>query len=326
MALYSGARFRAGHQGYLLYGEQAAELVGYDDVADPTLQTSPATAVGVVSWPSRDRAENFQGLDGIGSSKQIAQNPGRREYSASIPRIRFADGTFFGYAIRDRTGLDDADKVKGLQLLLLEYGIDSAFGASDLYGYQLLDSLINTARIEYAENQPVTGTADVWPRVALPITTGQTAVIPSGQILLWHHATWSIGGTDYKPILTRASVGINNGLVREGTRMQMGVGASELKISRTAYYTGPSLETLQVSVGLRDALPASLNNIADWGTMTLYAQQPGTGAGLATFTVELDMNYLNRESQQQAEAGNQLSWSADIASIGIAVTSGVTGA
>jgi hypothetical protein len=141
---------------------------------------------------------------------------------------------------------------------------------------------------------------------------------------MWHHTTWDIGGTDYKPILSRASVAINNALVREGTRMQMGTGATELKISRTPYYIGPGVETLQVSFGLRDQMPSTLNNITDWGSVKLRAEQPGVGAGRAFVQIELDMNYLNRNSQQQAEATAQLSWSVDMASIGCEITSGVT--
>jgi len=143
--------------------------------------------------------------------------------------------------------------------------------------------------------------------------------------MLWCWASWTIAGTDYKPILNRVSISVSNQLTREGMRNQLGaLGTGELAISRTPLGIFPQYEKVQVSYGLRDRLPAALEASADWGAVTLYAEQPGTGASRKWLKVVISNNYLNRYSQNQTQSNQPLTLTADTSSRVISVTYGAS--
>lgn len=322
MALYDGAHYRAAHQGYAHFAAQAAQLVAVNSLADPSVQSSIVTPVGVCQFPGLDWAEGIRDLEGIGLSKDMAKLPGRREYTGRF-NIEVADGTFLEYAIRNRTAPGTVGTIKGLQLLALEIGTDTLFG--DGMARQCLDSLINTLQVTVAENQNVQAQVEVWPMVIIPQPTPQTAVLPDADVLIWSHLEWDIGGTDYHSLLSRVQLTVNNNLVRQGMRKQMAaLGASEPWISRTPYYIGPSIEKITVSYGLHDQLPATLHDSSDWGTVTLRAEQPGTGAGRKYLQIVIDTSYINRFSQQNVPANQMLTFSTDVSAIGVSIGAGET--
>lgn len=315
MALFNAANYRAAHQGYAFYQAQGSQLVQPNATSDPSLQSIAKNWIGPVDFPGLNRNENFNPIEAIGSSRDMGFFPGRREADAGV-RIQVADASFLEYAIRNRTDPDAAGTIKGLQMLAMEIGTWDDFG--DGYAWQLLDSLINTTQITFAENSPVTATADLWPIVALEQPTPKSTItVPDANLLIWPHSGFDIAGTDYHPIVSRAQISINNGLRRVGTRQQSGALGSELEISRTPYAIIPTLEKLRVSYQLHDNVPDSLRTTADWGTVTMSATHPN---GTHDLQIQIDQNYLNREGQQQTGANNILQFSADSASRAITIT------
>jgi len=323
MGLYGSGNFRAAHQGYAHYKLQTSRLVAMSAVADPSLQGTVNTAIGVCSLPALNRDEGIRDVEGIGASRDLAKVPGLRTYTMQT-RIEVANGTFLTYAIRDRSDPDKAGTVGGLQLLTIETGTDPAFG--DGYAEQALDCLINSLSLDIAENQNLVADVEIWPAVALEQPSPATIVLPAADVLYWSNLTVKdAGGTDYHSILSRASVRVQNGLQRRGMRQQFGaLGTAELAISRTCYKIVPLLEKLTLSYGLHDRLPSALRDTDDWAAVTLRAEAAGTGAGRKYVQVVVDHNYLNRQGRQQAPANQMLTWTVDTASYAVAITSGVT--
>lgn len=322
MALYTGANFRSGQQAYAHFKAQDAKIITPNTIADPAVQSSINTPIGVMPYPGSDRSEGVRGIESIGAGREVAIVPGRREYGLRA-RISVADGTFLTHAVRKHAAPATAGTVKGLQLLTFEVGTDTVY--SDSFAFQHIDSLINTLRLDYAEGQEVTADVDLWSMVEIPQPTPQTAVMAAADVLIWQHMSVTVGGEDYHNILSRVSVTVNNRLLREGMRQQYAaLGATEPAISRAAYYIGPGVEQVQVSYGLRDTLPAALLDSDDWGAVTLRAEQPGTGAGRKFLQVVINHSYISRFGRQQAPAGSLLTYTADTQSRIVAITAGVT--
>ncbi|MGD9497968.1 MAG: hypothetical protein AB7Y46_16815 [Armatimonadota bacterium] len=324
MALYSGAQYRMGFQGYMAWKLQTGHLVAPDATADPAPAADVNNVLGFFELPSRNYSEGLQQIDSAGFMRMVAEVAGRREASVGT-RVYVADGTFLQYAVRNHADPDAPGTEKGLQLLTLEYGSLAEFGAAQAWADQGLDTLFNSLRIDYAEGQPLVATLDLWPTVVLRDVTARTsAVDPTTPVLHWVHCHWDVLGTDYHPIWAGTNIAISNGCDRHGCRQQFGAIGAELNISRTPYRIMPGLETLQVSHRWRDKLPSALRNTDDWGTLTLRAEQPGTGAGRRYFEVTIDHNYLNQDTGQQARAGQPQMWSTNTLSRAITITSGLT--
>lgn len=316
----------AGAETYLHFKAQTSRLVTPTTVADPAAQTSIITPVGVASFPGTTFGEGFRPVEGIGDSRDQGFVPGVREYGARI-RAEIADGAFLAHAIRSRLtsagAMTAGGLYKGMQLLTLEAGIDPAF--DDAHNYQFIDGMINSLRLDIAENQNVVADMDVWAAVALTANTGQTPVLAPADVLYWSELTFSIGGTDYKPLLSRVSINVSNSLRRIGQRNQMGALGSELAISRTPLSINPGQEKLQLSYGLYDRAPAAMG-LGDWGTITARAEQPGTGAGRKFLQIVISHAHRDRLEGQQATAGNWITYNLTAASRQIAITSGVSSA
>lgn len=324
MPLYTSPNYRVGMQGYLAYAPQAAAYCGPAVILDPAVVGSVNNFVGPCDNPGWQLSEGTRPVQGIGESLDVGVVDGRREFSMST-RLQIANAQILTQAIRAHTEPDVAGSVKGLPRLTIETGADAAFADADL-AYQGLDALCNSLRIEYAENQPVQADMEFWPIARIPQPTPQspwnTGGYPSGQILVWQHMTWSFGGTDYKNILSRASITLNNNLERVGSRAMLGVGASELNISRTPYAIVPKLESLQVQYTLYDQIPNAVTR--NLGAVTLYAVQPGVGAGRNYLQVVITNNLLSQRSQTQGPANQMMMFSASTASYAIAITAGQT--
>lgn len=322
MAIYTDAKYRVGFQGYFAYGAQAAAICTPQLITDPAAQTA-GTIAGPCALPGVDTSHNVRPLEAIGAGKAQYLMVGRRDHSLRT-QIMVADGAFLAYAIRSHSGAVGAGTRKGLQLLTCEVGTDVNIG--DAIADNAIDCLINSLRIEYAEGQPMTADIEIWPTIIVPQTTPKTApAAPGADVLLWQHCTWTVGSTDYKPILSRASFSINNSLQRNGIRPHLAdVTSVEPALSRAAYSIEPGIEQVQVSYTLKDRLPAALREVDDWGTVTMRAEQPGTGAGRRFAQIVLSHAVLNRHALGQTPAGQMLSWSVDQAGYTIAITSGVT--
>ena len=322
MALYANAIYRGAHEGYLFYGNQASKLVASNAVADPVAQAT-ATCVGIGPFPSVTNSHNQQPVQGIGSGRVIAYVPGRREATIRASQLQFADGTFLLNAVRNHAAPSTAGTVKGLRLFTCEYGTDTAYANS--LAEQGIDCLMNTMRFDAAENQPLSADVEIWPQCIITQSTPKTApAVAASDILLWQYLSWSIGGTDYHPILARVSVSVSNNLSREGMRQKTLSGGNEIAISRTPYVIVPHIETIQVQYTLRDRLPSTLRTAENWGAVTIRAEQTGTGAGRDYFQAVITNNFLNTESFQQAAANQQLSFTVDVPADAIALTAGVT--
>ncbi len=322
MGLYANAEYRVGFQGYLKYKTQAGLLVPTTQVVDPSIQPGVDTVVGPCQLPAWNINDNFSPVEGIGSAKDVGQHPGRRECDIRT-QLFVANGELLEWAVRDHTTTPvDVSTVKGLKLLCLEIGTDADYG--DEYAKQALDALFSSLRVECAENQKVTADMEWWAVGMIDATPDTSVGVPESDVLIWQYITWDINGTDYKPILSRVTVSVNNTLERVGSRNQLGATGSEEEISRTPYGIRPKMEKLQVQYGLHDKLPDALLTGADWGTVTLHAEQPGAGAGRKRLDIEIDANYLNRRGQGQVGANNMLTFTADTASHGITIDGSAT--
>ncbi|MEA3400824.1 MAG: hypothetical protein U9R79_06195 [Armatimonadota bacterium] len=319
MAQYADAVYRVGYQGYLAYLAETAKVLTPASEADPSEQTCTSVA-GYIEKPQHQTTEGLQEIDAVGEMRTVTTVVGRRESSVGT-RVLVADGTFLEYAVRDHATPTGAGTVHGLPLLALEYGAATDWG----YGYarQGIDCLFNGLRLQYAENQPVVATVDVWPECVIE-ATGQAASTPTAAILHWCHCSWTIGGTDYYPIMAGYTLNIANGLQRVGMRKQFGAVGSELAISRTPLKIQPTLEKLQTQLRLRDKLPAELKGTDDWGVLTVRAEEPGSGAGRQYLEISIDHNLLNNNVGEQAPAGQLLMWSVTPLSYVITIDAGVT--
>lgn len=315
MALFTGANYKVGFQGYMKFSDQGARLVLPHTITSPGEQAA-ATLVGPCQLPGWNRNDNFRPVEGIGSAKDLAQVPGRRECDFRT-QLLVADGTILQRAIRTHAIPGTAGTAKGLRLMTVEIGTDSDY--DDQYAIQSLDSLFSSLRLEYAENQMLTADMEFWCTAFVDATPDASVGAPASDVLLWQYLTWTVGVTDYKPILSRVSVSVNNTLERVGSRNQIGELGSEDPISRTPYSIVPKMEKLQVQYGLHDDLPTDLVDSDDWGTVTLYAATPD---GTRDLTIEIEASYLNRRGQGQTGANNMLTFTADTASHGITITPG----
>jgi len=323
MALYTSAQYRAGHQGYVAWKAQTAQLVYPHTITDPSLQSGLTNVFGPCSLPSEDITENVTEVRGVGSSMALGHVPGRREINLAL-RGNVADATLLAHAFRNRTTPSASGRNKGLTRLCLETGTDNVFG--DGIGAQHLDAVINSLSFRSAEGQPITFDMNIMSMVALPQPSPQTDVTaPDGDVLIWAHQSFGVGGTDYHPILAGVDFSIDNGVQRQGCRQQFGaLGTTELAISRTPESLTPTAETLRFSVRLHDDLPTAMRDTDSWGAVTLRWEQAGTGAGRRYLQLVIDYNYVNRRGRQQADANGLLSWSCDIASRAVAMTTGTT--
>ena len=324
--LYTNGQYRVGGEGYLTAAAQPSALVLPTALADPSPRTGVTSLLGFCDLPSRQKAESLQPVETIGMMRVAAHNVGQRTYQLGVSRVLVADGTWLAYAVRNHQDPDAPGTVRGLQLITYEYGTTSEYGAAVGWAEQALDGLINSLRLSYQEGQPVTANLDIWPAVILEGVTPQVSVgVPGFAPLHWVNCTWMIDGVDYKPILAGTDITITNNLIRHGMRNQLGALGSELAISRTAYAITPGPENLQVRHRFRDDLPAALRGTADWGTLTLRAEQPGTGAGRPFFQVAIDHNYLDVRGGDAANARTPQMWSTTNLAYAIELTAGLTG-
>jgi hypothetical protein len=322
MALYAPT-YRVGYAGHFAYKAQEAALVGPTVIADPSAVASVTTLLGYSRLPGWTQNENYQPLESIGSMRGLGKIPGRRECSINTS-ILVSDATFFPFCIRDHSDPDKTGTVNGLPLMTYEFGTPTDYGAQ-AWSKQGLDGLVNSFGFDFAENQPLTANLDIWP-TAFIAGAGQAAAVPATPVLHWVNSTFIVGSTDYQSIIERVSFRANNGLIRQGCRAQMGADGSELAISRTPFAILPGVESLQVSYSFKDALPASLLTSADWGTTTLRAEQPGTGAGRVFAQVAIAHQYLNRFGGQQGQPRQPITWTGDTLAYAVTVTGGLTSA
>jgi hypothetical protein len=324
MALYADGLINAGHQGYGFWAAQAAELVALDSITDPALQSGVSTPMGLMAFPGAQITDNFQAIETIGSSRDVSEQPGRREVTLNS-RIQIADGTFLLNALRDRTKLDDAAYRLGLPLFTAETGVGSDFGAGGSWANQYVDCLIDSLRIDFREGQPVNAEVQIMAMCELAQTSPQALAIANGDVLMWTHLSWIVDSVDYRSILSETSVQINNGCQRTGIRnIYLDGGGDELAISRTPLKIVPMIEKASVDFGFYDRLPAALNSTADLGTLTMRAEQPGSGAGRNYLQIAIDHNYLNRRNLAQVPANQIMRRTFNFASYGVVITAGQT--
>ena len=321
--LFTGGDIHAGHQATGFYKAETAQLVSMQAVADPALQTGVTTPMGLMTFPGSQITNNFQAIETIGSSLDVGQQPGRQEVGLNT-RIQIANGEFLLNALRDRTKLSTAGYNMGLPWFCAECGIGSDFGAS-AWAYQYLDCLIDSLRLDYREGQPVSADVQMLAMCRLAQASPGAMSVANASVLMWTHLSWVVGTIDYRPILSECGVQINNNVQRTGIRNLMySAGTTELAISRTCYKMVPLLEKVTVNFGLYDRIPSALDTVSDWGTLTMRAEVPGTGAGRNFFQVAISHNFLNRTNRQQTPANQIMRWTGDNAAYGIAITAGAT--
>jgi len=307
MSVYTNGVFRPAHTGYLTYATQAAALNAVDAVGAAAAVAGLTTPVGICDFPQMTQNDNVQPAQGISSPQADAEILGRREVNANV-RLQVASSAFVAGAFRNKTDPDAAGLVNGLQLFTLEAGSETAYG--DGMADQLLDCLFNSLRLEFAENQPLTATADVWGICKVPNDTPQADVDVSAltDLFLWQHLTWMSGGVDYKPILSRGSFGVNNNLERIGSRPQIGARGSENALSRCAYSLKPHKEMLQLQLSLRDELPSSISsNLGPW---YFKWTNPNNSTWLQ---IALDNVYINRAGSTDSNANSLINYTVDFA-------------
>jgi hypothetical protein len=328
MALYGGAKYNAGYMGYMRATNQASQLCPITQITDPALQTmSGATLIGPGGQPSYQINENQGFVDTIGSGRSEGQYPGRRECQFG-QRIEVADATFLTLGLRSHTvpGTRATGFVNGLQLFTAEFGVASDY-ADTSWAMQGIDCLMNSVRMEFAENQAATAQVDVWPICLLEQTSPAAKGLPTYRVpITWQTISWMVGGVDYKPLLAGLSVGWQNGLQRVGVRNVLGTGGVEYAISRTCNEIIPGLEVLQMQARLHGRLPAGgLAAVGSGiGAFTIYGEVPGFGAGRPCVTIVITYNYLRTVGGQEAQANAVLGFTADYAARYIAVTPGLT--
>ncbi len=327
MALYGSAAYRSGAQGYVTSKAQAAALVASNATADPAAQTGVNDLIGFVDNPSAQRDEGIQPVQAPGSMRTICHTRGVRTYGINA-RFLVGDGAFVTYAGRDHADPDKAGTVMGLPLRTYEFGATSEFGAAQADAEQALDGLINSLLLEYREGQPISATVDIWPSVVLEAADGVTAKTTytpmSCPVLHWCHLEWDVGGVDYHNILKGCTFSLNNNLIRDGVRKQLGAIGSEERISRTPYIIKPGVEDVGLRHSWRDKLPASLRSGSDWSTLTMRAEEPGAGAGRRYLQVVIAHNFLQRWSREGSDARNMMTWAGDSLSYECTLTAGTT--
>lgn len=320
----SGLQFRSGHMTTAFCKPYTGDrLIMPETTSDPAVQAGISNIIGTMPSPGVSITNNFGDVQTIGSARDVAKWAGRKEVTIQN-RIQLSDPRFMLYCVRDHTNPGKAGTIQGLPLLAFEIGTGSEFGAA-AEANQYLDCLINTWRLDFAEGQPVSLDTGIFAMCELPVASPQGRNPADGVILLWHHASWIVNGYDYKPWLSRIGLQGSNTVTREGTRNQYGeLGPNELAISRTPLGLVPHYETIAANYGLRDQLPAALRNSADWGAVTLYAEQPGTGSNRRWLKIVIDHNHMNNENRNQTQANQPLSFTADTSSRVVTITAGLT--
>jgi len=339
MGLYTGAAYRAAYQGYIKAAKQTQKVVAIDAGQDPEMPAVDTT-LGLCQLPGWDVTENMQAVESIGSMRDVSYVPGRREATIRT-RILVSDFSLFAnarpnesdrsyVAIRNHSDPDATGLVNGLQLVALELG--SGKGYSNPFAKGAVDALLNTLRFTFGENQPVTAETEFWPIALLDLEapTQDTHEVPTGnaaQPLIWQQLQWTVGSTDYKPILASVSVAITNNLQRTGVRnliFDQTDTTVEEAISRTPFAIVPDLEKLQVTYQLHDKLPAALAKTSDWGQVVLRAEQPGSGAGRCYLQVTISHHFLNRQGMGEVPAGQPITFTADVAAFAVQIDAGLT--
>lgn len=327
MALFSGADYRSGAQGYVYSKAQTGRLVASNATSDPSVQTGVSELLGFADNPSAQRNEGMEPVTVPGSMRVVTHTRGQRTHQLNV-RMLVGDGSFLTYAARDHADPDKAGTVMGLPLRTYEYGVSQDYGTSQSDAEQALDALINSLNIEIREGQPLQASADIWPAVILDDTDGVTAKatgsVMSDPVLHWVHLDWEVGGTDYHPILSGTTISLNNTLQRVGVRKQIGAAGSEEKISRTPYYIKPGPEMLGLRHDWKDKLPSSLRNTDDWSTLTARAEEPGEGPGRRYVQIAIAHNYLQRWSRQASNARSMMTWNGENLSYELSITEGTT--
>lgn len=323
MSLYTGTTFRTGSFGYTAWAAQAAQLVAnYNDQGDPdvAMQAGVTTLLGIAPVPAFEINDNIMPVEGAGYHQDWNEIPRRRECSFR-QAVQIQDGTFLANAIRSDTYVGGKD---GLPLFTIEQG----WTDENPYRIQGVDCLINSLSLNVQETQFVTADLDIWPMAVIresPTTqTSFPAYTPPEDVLRWEQLSWTstVTGTsvDLKPCLQNLRFSVSNTLSREGMRKRLTDGATpavELAISRTPREILPGLEKLQLAYTLYD-LPTSLSpaNPKDWGTVVLLAQNADASK---TLRITIDHHYCTRIGQQQANAGDILTFTADVAAMGVVI-------
>lgn len=326
MALYT-PQYRMGAQGYMTSKAQAGLLVAATATEDPSAVAGVTDLIGFVDNPSAQRNEGLEPVQTPGSMRVVTHTAGQRTYSVNT-RFLVGDGAFIAYAARDHADPDKIGTVMGLPLRTYEWGATSEFGADQADAEQALDGLINSLSIEYREGAPLTSTVDIWPSVILDDDDGvvaQASYTPmTGPVLHWVHLQWLVGGVDYHSILSGCRLQIQNSLQRICTRGQRGASGAEEKISRTAYSIKPGPEMLGLQPSWHDKLPKALRRTGDWSTLTMLAEEPGSGAGRRYLQVAIAHNYLQQWARQASDARGPMTWNSDTLSYELTITHGTT--
>lgn len=323
MAIYGAGHFRVGFQHYVKYLEQSVRSVLPGTIADPAALTCN-TVVGLASLPSASTNDNLAPVEAVGSARDLAYVPGRRECELSM-RIQVSNAAFLQNVIRNHAL---PGNYKGMKYIALEYGACTEYGL-DAYANQALDCMFNSVRFSAAEGQPLTAECSLWPTAILPLGAAQGigTAVPTGADAIpitWTGISFGTASTDYRSILSNVSINISNSLERVGIRKFLSDGANELAISRTAYDIVPKMEKIQVSYTFKDDVPAALRSIFNLGTVTLTGEVVGIGAGRNTISIVINNTYLSRRSIQQANANDILSISGEMSAHGITINRGTT--
>lgn len=337
MALYDGAHYRVGYQGYLRILQQTGVLCPPTQITDPAVPSLTSMGAMLAQLPAWQQVENLTPVETVGSMRDVAQIPGRRECMIQT-QILISDGKWFSngdsqsYAVvRNHTTPCAANQRNGLQLVAVEVGAGKAFCVDSAYARVGVDALCNSFQLQMQEGQPVSAQVEFWPVALLNVAHGSEqdrhdypTESPAAQPLIWQQVQWLYGSTDLKPLLDSATFAVTNNLYREGIRGLLMSGASELAISRTPYVILPGLEKLRVTFRLKDQLPSDLQTTSNWGQMKLYAEQAGTGAGRCKLDVTITHSHLNRAGMDQGQAGQPIRFSAETASYWVSITAGIT--
>jgi hypothetical protein len=302
MTLWSEPRFRVGAQGYFYAGKQAARIVEPTATSDPS-PSATLTAVGPCAVPGWSQNDNMRGVTGAGSGRDLAAVPGRRECSMQT-RIDVADPTFLtgGNFVRDHANPGAAGTELGLNLMLLEIGVPTVYGA-DSFAIRGVDALANSLRLEMSEGQNLVAQVEFWPICFMAAGAAATAPPPTNSVpAIWQTFSLLHGGIDYHPGLAGVTLTINNQLERSNSRKLMTSGGNELAISRTPYLIKPKVEQVSVSYRWHTIPPPALWSVFNVGAVQFVAEQPGTGAGRKRLRVTIDNNYMNNVTGQEAQA------------------------
>jgi len=336
MALYDGAHYRVGYQGYIRVLAQSSVLVPPTQITDPTVSAGTSLGDMLAQLPAWQQTENLTEIESVGSMRDVEMIPGRRECTVQT-QILVSNGAWLSnetgnyVVVRNHAAPASASNLRnGLQLVTVEVGAAKGFGSGAArYG---VDALCQSFNLQMNENQPVSAQVEFWPIAFVPVPSGAEQdrhPYPTGfaaQPLVWRQIQWFYGTTDLKPLLDSATFSVANNLNREGARAMIMGAPGELAISRTAFTILPGLEKIRVTFRLKDDLPEALRTSADWGKMMLYAVQDGTGAGRCELQVTIKHSRLNRRGMDQGQAGQPIRFTAEPGSYEVSIRAGLTGA